>query len=180
MQRLDSLEKTLMLGGIEGRRRREWQRMRRLDGITDSMDVSLVNSGSWWWTRRPGVLWFMGSQRVGHDWATELNQTCLQRNWDLFFLLPILFTTYSHRYWSQKPPPSSSYLYLPVLNLFPKDPYPLLITVTLHSDLQNKHMWSEAESNKHPRQSCSMETMPDQMIHSPSTYCEHENKYLWM
>ena len=32
-----------------------------------------VNSRSWWWTRRPGVLWFMGSQRVGHDWATELN-----------------------------------------------------------------------------------------------------------
>ena len=36
-----------------------------------------VNSGSWWWTGRPGVLWFMGSQRVGHDWATELN-------WSLF------------------------------------------------------------------------------------------------
>ena len=34
-----------------------------------------VNSGSWWWTRRPGVLWFMGSQRVGHDWAIELNWT---------------------------------------------------------------------------------------------------------
>ena len=32
-----------------------------------------VNSGSWWWTGKPGVLWFMGSQRVGHDWATELN-----------------------------------------------------------------------------------------------------------
>ena len=32
-----------------------------------------VNSGSWWWTGSPGVLWFMGSQRVGHDWATELN-----------------------------------------------------------------------------------------------------------
>ena len=40
MQRADSLEKTLMLGGIEGRRRREWQRMRWLDGITDSMDMS--------------------------------------------------------------------------------------------------------------------------------------------
>ena len=34
-----------------------------------------VNSGSWWWTGKPGVLWFMGSQRVGHDWATELNWT---------------------------------------------------------------------------------------------------------
>ena len=36
-----------------------------------------VNSGSWWWTGRPSVLWFMGSQRVGHDWATELNWTKL-------------------------------------------------------------------------------------------------------
>ena len=35
--------------------------------------LTWVNSGSWWWTGRPGVLWFMGSQRVGHDWATELN-----------------------------------------------------------------------------------------------------------
>ena len=34
-----------------------------------------VNSGSWWWTGRPGVLWFMGSQRVGHNWATELNES---------------------------------------------------------------------------------------------------------
>ena len=34
-----------------------------------------MNSGSWWWTGRPGVLWFMGSQRVGHDWVTELNWT---------------------------------------------------------------------------------------------------------
>ena len=46
MQRVDSLEKTLMLGGIGGRRRRGRQRMRWLDGITDSMDIS-VNSGSW-------------------------------------------------------------------------------------------------------------------------------------
>ena len=74
MRRVDSLEKTLMLGGIGGRWRRGWQRIRRLDGITDSMDVSL-NSASWWWTGRPGMLRFMGSQRVGHDWATELNWT---------------------------------------------------------------------------------------------------------
>ena len=71
MQRVDSLEKILMLGGIGGRRRRGWQSMRWLDGIIDSMDMGLV-SGSWWWTGRPGVLQFMGSQRVGHDWATGL------------------------------------------------------------------------------------------------------------
>ena len=47
MQRVDSFEKTLMLGKIEGRRRRGLQRIRWLDGITDSMDIGLVDSGSW-------------------------------------------------------------------------------------------------------------------------------------
>ena len=45
-----------------------------------------VNSGSWWWTGRPGVLQFMGSQRVGHDWATELNWTKMKRVIYFFFL----------------------------------------------------------------------------------------------
>ena len=75
MGRVDSLEMTPMLGGIGGRRRRGWQRMRWLDGITYAMDMSLSQAGSWWWTGRPGVLQFMGSQRVGHNWATELNWT---------------------------------------------------------------------------------------------------------
>ena len=74
MRRADSLEKTLMLGKIEGRRRGGRQRKRWLDGITDSQWTWIwVDSRSWWWTGRPGMLRFMGSQRVGHNWATELN-----------------------------------------------------------------------------------------------------------
>ena len=58
---------------FEGRRRRGWQRMRRLDGIINSMDMSLSKFRELWWTGRPGVLQSMGLPRVGHDWATELN-----------------------------------------------------------------------------------------------------------
>ena len=75
IQRTDLLEKILMLGKIEGRRRRGWQRKKWSDASSTGWTWVWVSSGGWWWTGRPGMLQSMGSQRVGHDWATELNWT---------------------------------------------------------------------------------------------------------
>ena len=62
MRRTDSLEKTLMLGEIEGKKRRGQERIKWLDGITNSMDMSCASSRSWWWTGKPGMLQSIGSQ----------------------------------------------------------------------------------------------------------------------
>jgi len=95
MGRVDSLEKTLMLGGIGGRRRRGW---RGWDGWMASLTLWTwvwVNSGSWWWTGKPGVLRFMGSQRVRHDWATDLMPEQIPKGISLSISSPKALPTHS-------------------------------------------------------------------------------------
>ena len=73
MQRTYSLEKTVMLGKIDGRRRRSWQRMRWLDGITDSIDMSLSKLQEMVEDRASWCAAVHGISKSGYDWVTELN-----------------------------------------------------------------------------------------------------------
>ena len=81
MWRADTFEKTLMLGKIEGRRRRGGQRVKWLDASPTQWTWVWVISWSWWRTGRPGMLWFMGSQRVGPNRAAELKTITIVSSW---------------------------------------------------------------------------------------------------
>ena len=73
IQRTDSLEKTLMLGKIEGERKRGWQRMRWWMASLTQWTWVWVNSTNWWWTGKPGMFQSMGSEKVRQDWVTNQN-----------------------------------------------------------------------------------------------------------
>ena len=93
IRRVDSFEKTLMLGKIEGGRRRGQQRMRGWMASLTQWTWVWVNYGSWWWTGRPSMLQSMGLQRVRHDQVTELT------DWLSLFCFGFLNTTYG---WDHK------------------------------------------------------------------------------
>ena len=82
-----------------------------------------VDSESWWWTGRPGVLWFMGSQRIGHDWAAELNHFSRFHIYPFIYKFVFLFLTYS--VWQSLSPSTSLqmtsvyHLFFPVTMLTP-------------------------------------------------------------
>ena len=111
MQRANSFEKTLMLGKIEGRRRKGWQKMRWLGGITDSMDMSL--SSGCWWTGKPDRLQSIGSQRVNtterlnwtecsliqdhhpsHNYFFGYFPQCIHRKWLLLYSFLIILNIF--------------------------------------------------------------------------------------
>ena len=75
MWKTDSLEKTLMMGNTDGRRKRGWWGWDGWMALLTQLAWVWASSRSWWWTERPGLLQSMGSQRIRHNWATELNWT---------------------------------------------------------------------------------------------------------
>ena len=108
LQRTDSFEKTLMLGKIEGGRRRGWQRMKCLDASPTQWTWVWSSTGSWWWTGKPGMLQSMGSQRVRHDCVTELNwgtswgpttSMPLHTWYSMLCFLPVIFPLESDKNW---------------------------------------------------------------------------------
>ena len=101
IQRYDSFEKTLMLGKIEGGKKRGWQGIRWLDGITNAMDMSLSKLWELVMDREASLAVVHGIQRVRHDWVTERNWTAIFPPEDLWSLLGNL--SFQVNLWCQIP-----------------------------------------------------------------------------
>ena len=119
MRRSDSLEKTLILGKIEGRKRRGWQRKRWLDGIIDSMDMSLSKFRVMVKGREACVPQSMGLQRIRHHWATEQQQSALHSVSSLSFPSPFLLWASVELTWGK--------FYINLLNTSIRNAFSMLI-----------------------------------------------------
>ena len=98
MRRADSLEETLMLGKIEGRRRRGWQRIRCWMASPTQWTWVWANSGRWWRTGKPGVLQSMGLQRIQYDLAAEQHQQLKLRLLQVFLCNVGFVVIHSHKH----------------------------------------------------------------------------------
>ena len=178
-----SLEKSLMLGKIEGWRRRGHQRMRWLDGITNAMDKNLANFGRWWGTWRSGMLQSMGLQRVRHNWVTKQQQQSPYRHSDHLSHLEQKGITLSHSQetgCSQIPAVQQNSTKVASENSGPSHTlryYVSISRVVARMCIFNKHVWSWPHFEKQCSSSLAYYTVGNQAQRGERIFRKPHNKW---